>query len=78
MTNPIKRTLIAAIVAGFGASGAALAAPPAFEDIDANGDGMISGSEAAVVEGLDLTGADTNGDGLLSRSEYEAAAGAAQ
>lgn len=76
MTSPIKRTLLAAMIAGLGASGAALAAPPAaFEQIDTNGDGMISASEASAVEGLDLTSADTNGDGALSRTEYEAAAG---
>jgi hypothetical protein len=78
MNSPIKRTLLAAMIAGLGASGAALAAPPAFEDIDANGDGMVSASEASAVEGLDLTSADTNGDGALSRTEYEAVAGKAQ
>ncbi|MCB1744512.1 MAG: hypothetical protein KDK91_29360 [Gammaproteobacteria bacterium] len=63
-------TLIGLGLISFGA----LAAAPAFEDVDANGDGMISATEAAAVEGLDLATADTNGDGSLSQDEYEAAA----
>ncbi len=54
-------------------SGAALAAPPAFEEVDANGDGAISMAEASAVEGLDFRQADTNQDGALSKKEYEAA-----
>lgn len=46
---------------------------PAFEDVDANGDGSISQQEAAAVEGLDFASHDTNQDGSLSREEYEAA-----
>lgn len=55
-------------------SGAAFAAPPAFEDVDTNGDGQISRAEAATIEGLDWTSADANGDGNLSKEEYAAAA----
>jgi hypothetical protein len=46
---------------------------PSFDDVDTNGDGAISASEAAAVEGLDFTSADANQDGALSRAEYEAA-----
>ena len=55
-------------------SGVALAAPPAFQDIDTNQDGVITADEAAQVEGLDMASADANGDGQLSLEEYEAAA----
>ena len=55
-------------------SGVALAAPPAFQDIDTNNDGVITQEEASKVEGLDMASADTNGDGQLSQQEYEAAA----
>lgn len=57
----------------FGMAGLAFAAGPAFEEVDTNGDGMITPSEAASVEGLDFQKADQNDDGALSRSEYEAA-----
>lgn len=56
-----------------GITGVAFAAGPAFEDVDANGDGMISKQEAKVVEGLNFDEADTNDDGSLSRAEYRAA-----
>lgn len=55
-------------------SGVAFAAPPAFQDIDTNNDGVITLEEASKVEGLDMASADTNGDGQLSQQEYEAAA----
>jgi hypothetical protein len=69
----IKRTLIALMALGM-FSGAALAAPPAFEDVDRNKDGAITADEAAGVEGLDMASADANGDGMLSKQEYDAAA----
>lgn len=69
----IKRTLIALMALGM-FSGAALAAPPAFEDVDRNKDGAITPDEAAGVEGLDMASADANGDGMLSKQEYDAAA----
>lgn len=47
---------------------------PAFEEVDADGDGTISQQEAQAVEGLDFSQADTNQDGSLSRAEYAAAA----
>lgn len=55
-------------------SGAALAAPPAFEDVDRNKDGAITMEEAVKVEGLDMATADSNGDGKLTKAEYEEAA----
>jgi hypothetical protein len=45
---------------------------PPFEQVDANRDGGISSSEAAVVEGLDFRTADANQDGMISREEYSA------
>jgi len=69
----IKRTLIALMALGM-FSGVALAAPPAFEDVDRNKDGAITADEAAGVEGLDMASADANGDGMLSKQEYDAAA----
>lgn len=69
----VKRTLITLMALGM-FSGAALAAPPAFEDVDRNKDGAITADEAAGVEGLDMAAADANGDGMLSKKEYEAAA----
>jgi hypothetical protein len=69
----VKRTLVTLMALGM-FSGVALAAPPAFEDVDRNKDGAITADEAAGVEGLDMASADANGDGMLSKQEYEAAA----
>ena len=68
-----KRFLTALMALGL-FSGVALAAPPAFQDIDTNQDGVITPDEAAQVEGLDMASADANGDGQLSVEEYQAAA----
>jgi hypothetical protein len=64
--------LIGIAVLGFSAAALAQSAVP-FEDVDANGDGVISQEEAAAIEGLDMATADTNQDGVLDRAEYEAA-----
>ncbi|MDX1431045.1 MAG: hypothetical protein R3286_01230 [Gammaproteobacteria bacterium] len=69
----IKRSLCALTALGM-FSGVALAAPPAFEDVDTNKDGIIVMEEAVKVEGLDMSTADSNGDGQLTKQEYEAAA----
>jgi hypothetical protein len=67
----MKKTVTTLVLlAGF--SGAALAAP-AFEEVDADKDGLVSQSEAAMVEGLDFATADGNGDGWIDRGEYETA-----
>jgi hypothetical protein len=68
MTKYLYAGILAAVF-----SGALFAAPPAFEDVDTNGDGAISAQEAAAVEGLDFKQADTNQDGKLSKEEYQAA-----
>jgi hypothetical protein len=69
MTKYLLQTLV---ISGF--AGAALAQGlPAFEDVDADGDGQISQQEAAAIEGLDFVAADTNQDGALSMEEYNAA-----
>lgn len=68
----MKTSLTALMAVGFAASALAQGLP-AFEEVDANGDGTISADEASAIEGLDLATADTNQDGVLDRAEYEAA-----
>ncbi|MFT5171992.1 MAG: hypothetical protein ACI8W7_000156 [Gammaproteobacteria bacterium] len=63
-----KQLLAAVLTASF--SGFVFAAPPVFSDVDTNADGMISPTEAQVVEGLDFTAADTDENGSLSEAEY--------
>jgi EF hand len=55
-----------------GITGVAFAQMPAFEDVDSNGDGLISQDEAATIEGFDFAAHDANQDGVLSREEYTA------
>jgi hypothetical protein len=66
-----KKTLAALALITF--SGAALAAAPAFTEVDTDQSGTISIEEATVVEGLDFTKADANQDGALDEAEYGAA-----
>lgn len=70
----MKKSLISMLILGFAGSAVAQGLP-AFEEVDANGDGQISEQEAAAVEGLDFASADANQDGALDRAEYEAASG---
>ena len=49
------------------------AAPLSFEEVDTDGDGLISADEAASVEGLDFDAADADADGTLSVDEYDIA-----
>lgn len=51
------------------------ATPLTFEEVDTDGDGLISADEAAAVEGLDFDAADTDKDGTLSIDEYDIAVG---
>lgn len=60
-------TLVAALGLSTAAFGQEL---PPFEDVDQNGDGMISEAEASVVEGLDFTAADADQNGAISPEEY--------
>lgn len=65
----MKKGLTGLLILGF--SGAAIAQGlPSFDEVDANGDGMISEEEAGAVEGLDFATADTNQDGSIDRAEY--------
>ena len=63
---------LAAAMAAF--AGAAVAAPPTFSSLDANGDGSLDqeefakATEAGVKKKFEKL--DTNGDGKLSKSEY--------
>ena len=51
------------------------AAPLAFEEVDKDGDGLVSADEAATVERLNFAAADTDQDGKLSVDEYGIAVG---
>ena len=68
-----KRLCGLAVLASLAIAGAAWAAAPEFDEIDANKDGMLSKVEASVVKGLDFAKADLDKDGMLDRAEYEAA-----
>ena len=46
-----------------------------FEEVDTDGDGLVSADEAATVEGLVFDTADTDQDGTLSIDEYDIAVG---
>lgn len=67
-----KRFSISMLILGFSAAAVAQGLP-AFEEVDANGDGQISEEEASAVEGLDFATADTNQDGSIDRAEYSEA-----
>lgn len=49
------------------------AAPLTFEEVDTDGDGLISADEAATVKELDFDAADTDKDGTLGIDEYDIA-----
>ena len=63
------------LVTSLAIAGSSFAVEPAFDDVDANGDGMLSKVEASVVKGLDFAKADRDKDGMLDRMEYEDATG---
>ncbi|HEX6998737.1 MAG TPA: hypothetical protein VF322_11370 [Gammaproteobacteria bacterium] len=69
-----KHLSLAILAAGFAGLAAAQEDLPSFEEVDQNQDGMISRTEAAVVEGLEFSVADANQDGYIDREEYEAIA----
>ena len=46
-----------------------------FEEVDTDGDGLVSADEAATVEDLDFDVADVDKDGTLSIDEYDIAVG---
>lgn len=64
-----KSIPVSLLILGFSA-GAIAQDVPAFEEVDQNGDGLISEEEAAEVEGLDFATADANQDGSIDRAEY--------
>ncbi|MBL8259886.1 MAG: hypothetical protein JNM60_08780 [Candidatus Competibacteraceae bacterium] len=67
----MRTFFLAALLAA--ACSAFAAAPLTFEEVDTDGDGLISADEAASVEGLDFDAADSDGDGTLTVDEYEIA-----
>ena len=68
MKNPIAMLFGAALFVSAGA----LAQQPAFEELDADGDGAINKEEAAVHEQLSalFDSADTDQSGSLSKDEF--------
>jgi len=64
------RTLLALGALTLSAAAFAQQELPSFEDVDANGDGMINETEAGRVAGLDFAVADANKDGNIDREEY--------
>lgn len=44
-----------------------------FDDVDANGNGLVDSGEASTVSGLDFSSADTNGDESLTEIEFNTA-----
>lgn len=67
------RISVTLLALGFSAGALAQQEAPSFEEVDENGDGMISQEEAAQIEGVDFQSADENQDGELDRQEYEQA-----
>jgi len=59
------------------ASMTGMAYAQSFEEIDVDGDGVVSVEEAEAA-GIDIGTADESGDGVLSREEYDAHMGAGE
>ena len=75
----VSRSLIALTAAALIPLGAAVAGDhdkagkgPTFDSLDANSDGRISQTEAAVDSNIVFSTADTNGDGYLDKAEWKA------
>jgi hypothetical protein len=77
----LSAALFALSVAAFGANAAGtqpstMTPSPAFEQVDANKDGVVTREEATMAKALQNTSfdsADQNKDGKLNRAEYDAA-----
>lgn len=73
----MKKSLITLAVAALIPLGAAVAGEksgqaPSFASLDANSDGRISQTEAAVDSKIMFSTADANGDGYLDKAEWKA------
>lgn len=67
------RNKIAILLGMILASSVAIAADnQKFEELDSDGNGQLSATEAAEA-GVDVQSADTDGDGAVSKEEYQAA-----
>jgi hypothetical protein len=71
----MKKSLLVLSALAFAGATYAQSTLPAFEEVDANADGLISLEEAAAIEGLDFATADVNQDGSLDQEEYAAIQG---
>ena len=72
-----SKSLIALAVAALIPLGAAVAGDksgkaPTFDSLDANSDGRISQTEAAIDSKIVFASADANGDGYLDKAEFKA------
>lgn len=71
----MKRTLATSTILAF-IAGAALAANPSFQDVDANDDGWVTPAEFALAmpeaTDEDFTAIDANGDGAITEEEMNA------
>lgn len=83
MTKHLKLTVLALAVAGTAIAGAANAFPggqrggpgmemPGFEELDANGDGVVTTEELEAIGAARFAELDTNGDGSVSPEEMQA------
>lgn len=70
-----KIFLVPFVLAFFSGAAVAQGSMPAFEEVDADGDGNVSQQELqdAGVQGIDVQTADQDQDGVLGRDEYEQA-----
>ena len=81
MNKHLKLTVLALALAGTTLAGAANAfpfgkrgggeqmTPPSFEELDTNGDGLVTADELEALSAARFTEMDTNGDGVISAEE---------
>ena len=80
MKNSLKLTLLAATLGATALAGAAYAfpggkggmTPPSFEEMDANGDGVVTADELEALGASQFAALDTDGNGVISAEELTA------